>query len=78
MPDDEVFVLTIDFDKESISDCGIYVDKTIGKDFVNHSNTRILSGDKYTSQLNLYSALQPDIYNIKPKGIMQTILLGKI
>ena len=78
VPADQLFLLTFDFGHEAVSDRGVYINKVEGIKFIISAKTRILSGDKYTSQLNLYSVLQDDIYNIKPEGIMKTILLNGI
>lgn len=78
MPQDTVFLLTIDLSEEKVSDCGQLVNKQKGEKIIKESKTRIFSGNQYTSQIDLYNVFQPDIYNIKPKGIMKTILLDGI
>ena len=78
VPADKLFLLTFDFDHEVVSNRGVYIDKGKSIKFIESAKTRILSGDKYTSQLNLYNVFQDDIYNIKPEGIMKTILLSGI
>lgn len=76
LPDNAVFVLTFDFDKgNGISDCGKYIDKPHGEKLIGEAVTRVFSGNEYMSQINLYNILQTDIKNIKPEGLMKTILL---
>lgn len=43
----------------------------------NDSKCIIFSGNKYLSHVDIHSVFQPDIYNIKPKGVMKTIILGE-
>lgn len=75
MADDTFFMLTIDLENESVSDCGRQISRQKGESIIKQSKTRIFSGNKYMSQLDLYSVFQPDIYNIKKEGIINTILL---
>lgn len=77
MPNDTLFMFSFNCEKNGISDEGKYIDKEQGKEIVCKAKTRILSGNQYMSQLNLYSAFYPDIYKINPRGIIDTILLGK-
>lgn len=44
----------------------------------NNSKCIIFSGNKYMSHVDIHSVNQPDIYNIRPKGVMKTILLEGI
>lgn len=78
MNDDSIFVLSIDLEGEGISDCGVRMSIESGTNIIDNSETRIFSGNRYVSQLDLYSVKQPDIKNIRKKGIMKTILLPGI
>lgn len=77
MPDDTIFMLTINFD-EGVSDTGKHISKKRGAEIIEEARLRVLSGNKYMSKIDLYSVFQPDIYNIKPMGVMKTILLDGI
>ena len=76
--DNSVFILTIDLDGNGISDSGKHVTVKNGEKIIEESKSRIFSGNRYMSQLDLYSVKQPDIKNIRKKGIMKTILLPGI
>ena len=78
MNDDSIFVLSIDLEGEGISDCGVRMSIESGTNIIDNSETRIFSGNRYVSQLDLYSVRQPDIKNIRKKGIMKTIILPGI
>ena len=78
MNDDSIFVLSIDLEGEGISDCGVRMSIESGTNIIDSSETRIFSGNRYVSQLDLYSVRQPDIKNIRKKGIMKTIILPGI
>ena len=78
MNDDSIFVLSIDLEGEGISDCGVRMSIESGINIIDSSETRIFSGNRYVSQLDLYSVRQPDIKNIRKKGIMKTIILPGI
>ena len=78
MDDDTVFVLTIDLEGDGISDHGKHIKIQSGERLIEKSETRIFSGNRYMSQLDLYTVKQPDIKNIKKKGMMKTILLPGI
>ena len=78
MNDDSIFVLSIDLEGEGMSDCGVRMSIESGTNIIDSSETRIFSGNRYVSQLDLYSVKQPDIKNIRKKGIMKTIILPGI
>ena len=78
MNDDSICVLSIDLEGEGISHCGVRMSIESGTNIIDNSETRIFSGNRYVSQLDLYSVKQPDIKNIRKKGIMKTILLPGI
>lgn len=78
MDDDTIFVLTIDLEGNGMSNHGKRVTIKSGANMIERSETRILSGNRYVSQLDLYSVRQPDIKNIRKKGIMKTIILPGI
>ena len=78
MNDDSIFVLSIDLEGEGMSDCGVRMSIESGTNIIDNSETRIFSGNRYVSQLDLYSVKQPDIKNIRKKGIMKTIILPGI
>ena len=78
MDDDTVFVITIDLEGDGISDHGKHATIKSGENMIERSETRIFSGNRYVSQLDLYSVRQPDIKNIRKKGIMKTIILPGI
>lgn len=79
LPDDAMLMFSFDFDNgEGISDSGKYIDKPTGKQMIGEAKTRIFSGNQYMSQLNLYNIFQPDVKNIRPQGVMKTILLRGI
>ena len=78
MNDDSIFVLSIDLEGEGMSDCGVRMSIESGTNIIDSSETRIFSGNRYVSQLDLYSVRQPDIKNIRKKGIMKTIILPGI
>ena len=78
MDDNSVFVLSIDLEGEGISDHGTCMNIEGGRKIIEKSETRIFSGNRYMSQIDLYSVRQPDVKNIKKKGIMKTILLPGI
>lgn len=78
MDDHTVFVLTIDLEGDGVSDHGKHVTIKSGENIIERSETRIFSGNRYMSQLDVYSVKQPDIQNIRRKGLMKTILLPGI
>ena len=78
MDDESIFVLSIDLEGDGVSDQGIRMNIEGGTNIINKSETRIFSGNRYMSQLDLYTVKQPDIKNIKKKGMMKTILLPGI
>lgn len=78
MSDQSIFVLSIDLDNQKISDRGEYIKVEKGEKIINESATRVYSGNRYMSQIDLYSVFQSDMYNIKPVGGMKTILLSGI
>ena len=78
MNDDTVFVLSIDLDGNGVSDHGKHVTIKSGENMIERSETRIFSGNRYMSQLDLYSVRQSDIENIRRQGMMKTILLPGI
>ncbi len=78
MPENSLFTMNIDLSGGGCSCKGDYISMCSGEKMIRESATRIFSGNQYTSQLNLYSEDQPDIYNIQKKGIMKTILLPGI
>lgn len=78
MPDGTLFTLEVDLSSGGCSCEGGFISIHGGEKIISESATRIFSGNQYTSQLNLYSEEQPDIYNIQKKGIMKTILLPGI
>ena len=78
MNDDTVFVLTIDLEGDGISDYGKHVTIKGGENMIEQSETRIFSGNRYMSQIDLYSVRQSDIKNIRRQGIMKTIVLPGI
>lgn len=78
MPENSLFTMNIDLSGGGCSCKGDYISMCSGEKMIRESATRTFSGNQYTSQLNLYSEDQPDIYNIQKKGIMKTILLPGI
>lgn len=78
MDDNSIFVLSIDLEGNGISDHGIRMNIEGGVSIIDKSETRIFSGNRYMSQIDLYSVKQPDIENIRKKGIMKTIVLPGI
>lgn len=78
MDDNTVFVLSIDLEGEGVSDSGKHITIKNGEKIIERSETRIFSGNSYMSQLDLYSVKQPDIKNIRRKGLMKTIVLPAI
>lgn len=78
MDDNSIFVLSIDLEGDGVSDSGMHMNIEGGTNIINKSETRIFSGNRYMSQLDLYSVKQPDIENIRRKGVMKTILLPGI
>ncbi|ENZ28669.1 hypothetical protein [Enterocloster clostridioformis] len=75
--DDTVFdVYTINFDSgQKISNTD-KVNKQVINVMANESKCIIYTGNQYLSHVDIHSVFQPDIYNIKPKGVMKTIMLG--
>lgn len=78
MDDNSIFVVSIDLEGNGISDHGIRMNIEGGVSIIDKSETRIFSGNRYMSQIDLYSVKQPDIENIRKKGIMKTIVLPGI
>ena len=78
MDDNSIFVLSIDLEGDGISDRGIHMNIEGGTNIINKSETRVFSGNRYISQLDLYSVKQPDIENIRREGVMKTILFPGI
>lgn len=72
----EFDVFTINFDiGQKISNRN-RVNKKRMNMIANQSKCIIFSSNEYLSHVDIHSAFQTDIYNIKPKGIMNTIMLG--
>lgn len=78
MDDNSIFVFSIDLEGGGVSDHGIRMNIEGGTSIIDKSETRIFSGNRYMSQIDLYSVKQPDIENIRKKGIMKTIVLPGI
>lgn len=76
--EDSVFVLTLNLEGKGYSGLGNYISIKNGEQIIESSKTRIFSGNRYMSQLDLYSAFQSDITNIKHEGVLKTILLPGI
>ena len=73
--DVEFDVHTINFDamdKISVLD---HVDKKRINIIAQNSKCIIFSGNRFISHVDIHSESQPDIYNIRPRGVMKTILL---
>lgn len=74
MNQDYIYISTIDFDGgDTVSDLK-YVKKNTGIDMANKAKTIFYIGEE-VSHLDLHSAVQNDIFNIKPKGIINTVYL---
>lgn len=71
----EFDVHTIDFDADSKISMLAHVDKKRINNMARNSKSIIFSGNNFESHVDIHSVLQPDIYNIKRKGVMKTILL---
>ena len=78
MNDDSIFVLSFDLEGDGMSDCGVHMSIESVTNIIDNSETRIFSGNRYMSQLDLYSVRQPDIENIRRQGVMKTIILPGI
>ena len=78
MDDNSIFVFSIDLEGGGVSDHGIRMNIEGGTSIIDKSETRIFSGNRYMSQIDLYSVKQTDIENIRKKGIMKTIVLPGI
>ncbi len=78
MDDNSLFVLSIDLEGDGVSSQGIRMNIEGGTNIIDKSETRVFSGNRYMSQLDLYSVKQTDIENIRRKGVMKTILLPGI
>lgn len=75
-PEDLLYMLTINFDdKQTVSDGGQYVKKSYVKGIAKASKSIIYSGNNYVSHVDLHNVRQPDIYSVKPMGVVRTILL---
>ena len=76
-PDDtEFLVLETDFTaKRKISKRGELFNKSDVLIMAKKSKTIIFSGNQYISHIDLHSIRQPDIFNIKKMGVMNTIML---
>ena len=78
MDEEILFSLSLDLSTHGCSSCGQKISMCSGEKMINESATRIFSGNQYISQIDLYSEKQADIYDIKPKGMLRTILLPGI
>ena len=76
--DVEFNVHTFDFDSGNKMSIVSHVDKKRINCIAKNSKCIIFSGNRYMSSVNIHSVNQPDIYNIRPKGIMKTILLDEL
>ena len=76
--DVEFDIHTINFDSGN----GFSVINHVNKKKINiiamNSKCIIFSGNNYMSHVDIHSVSQPDIFHIKPKGIMNTILLDGV
>ena len=79
-PDETPFVLlTLNFDKgEKTSGLGELINKEVIGIIAQKSGTIVYSGNKYLSQVDMHSVKQPDIHNIRPKGVLRTVLLNSV
>ena len=66
-----LFCIDHRFRGDGISDHGKHVTIKSGENMIEQSETRIFSGNRYMSQLDLYSVRQSDIENIRRQGIME-------
>lgn len=78
MDGDVLFTLSIDLSAHGCSSYGQKISMCSGEKMINESATQIFSGNQYTSQIDLYSERQSNIYDIKPEGMLRTILLPGI
>lgn len=76
--DAEFDVHTIDFDSKQKKSMVSHMDKRRINIIANDSKSIIFSGNKFESHVDIHSITQPDITNIKKKGVMRTILLDSI
>lgn len=76
--DVEFDVHILDFDADEKLSMISRMDKRGINYMANNSKCIIFSGNKFMSHVDIHSVNQPDIYNIRPKGIMKTILLDGI
>lgn len=74
----EFDVHTIDFDAGNKISVSSHIDKRGINIIAKDSKCIIFSGNNLISHVDIHSIPQPDIYNIKRKGIMKTILLDGI
>lgn len=74
--DAEFDVYTMNFDAGQKISNSDRVNKHGMNLIANESKCIIFSGNKYLSHVDIHSVFQSDIYNIKAKGVMKTIILG--
>lgn len=76
--DAEFDVHILDFDASEKLSIVSRMDKKGIHCMANNSKCIIFSGNQLVSHVDIHSVIQPDIYNIRPKGVMKTILLDGI
>lgn len=75
-PDDaEIDVHVLNFNKGQKISSKKTCNKTEVTIIADESKSIIYSGNQFFAHVDLHSAFQPDIMNIKPEGIMKTIML---
>ena len=75
---DYVLISAVDFNKNT-SEISKRISKCKGSELIGAAKTIIYScSDSFMSNLDLYNTIQEDIKNLKPEGVIQTILLCNI
>ncbi|WP_394910537.1 hypothetical protein [uncultured Robinsoniella sp.] len=72
---DTVMIAVQNLEEEDFNSQMKKINKHEGKRLIQESETITSVYDDFIRQLNLFSKMQRDIYNIKPKGIRKIIML---
>ena len=74
---EHVLISSINLEKENIPEIMEKIKKIEGEKLVLAAKTITAIQDEFINQLNLYSEIQSDIFNIKPKGLRKIILINR-
>jgi uncharacterized radical SAM superfamily Fe-S cluster-containing enzyme len=74
---EHILISTVNLEEKNIPEIMKKIKKIEGEKLVLSAKTITAIRDEFVNQLNLYSEIQSDIFNIKPKGLRKIILINR-